>query len=202
MNGLVKIIAVIVLLSFISCKNYYYFNGQQKVETDHPDKYNKFVLTFDNGKQNIPFYTYGDYRFKKIDKQYIFFKNSEMHKLLHYKVPKKNGEQFLFMYNNQPTFSNILGFFYKDMNIEDVKKLYTTVKHKEDENQIFSRYNFDKFQVYDLYKTVKGGVIRFVAVNNPGYSKDPDYKWFNREINTMFFDINHSLWDGYIEPLN
>lgn len=202
MNGLPKIIAVVSLLSLISCKNYYYFNGQQNVKTDHPDMHSKFVLTFDHGKQHIPFYTYGDYRYKKIDKQYIFFKNSEMHKLLHDKLPQKNGEQFLFMYTNQPTFSNILGFFYKDMNIEELKKLYATVNHKEDETQLFSRYNFGKFQVYDFYKTVNGGIIRFVSINNPDYSKDLDYKWFNKEINTMFFDINRSLWDGYIEPLN
>ncbi|REC63246.1 hypothetical protein DRF65_06220 [Chryseobacterium pennae] len=202
MNGLLKIIAVLSLLSLISCKNYYYFKGQENVETDHPDKYSKFVLTFDNGNQHIPFYTYGDYQFKKIDKQYIFFKNPEMHKLLHDKLPQMNGEQFLFMYTNQPTFSNILGFFYKDMSIEDVKKLYTAVQHREDETQLFSRYNFGKFQVYDFYKTIQGGVVRFISVNNPDYSKDPDYKWFNREINTVFFDINRSLWDGYVDPIN
>ncbi|MCS4303632.1 hypothetical protein [Chryseobacterium sp. BIGb0232] len=202
MNGLLKIIAVLSLFSLISCKNYYYFKGQENVETDHPDKYSKFVLTFDNGNQHIPFYTYGDYQFKKINKQYIFFKNPEMHKLLHDKLPQMNGEQFLFMYTNQPTFSNILGFFYKDMSIEDVKKLYTAVQHREDETQLFSRYNFGKFQVYDFYKTIQGGVVRFISVNNPDYSKDPDYKWFNREINTVFFDINRSLWDGYVDPIN
>ncbi len=74
MNGLFRIIVVIFLFSLTSCKNYYYFNGQQKVETDHPDRYEKFILTFDEGKQNIPFYTYGDYRFKKVDKRYIYFK--------------------------------------------------------------------------------------------------------------------------------
>ncbi|MCJ7933739.1 MAG: hypothetical protein MUW56_08920 [Chryseobacterium sp.] len=202
MNGLLRIIVVVFLFSLTSCKNYYYFNGQQKVETDHPDRYEKFILTFDEGKQNIPFYTYGDYRFKKVDKRYIYFKNPEMHKLLKYKLGQKNGEQFLFMYTDQPTFSNILGFFYKDISIEDIKKLYVNVKHNENEIQVFSRYHFGKFQVYDFYKTVKGGLIRFVCINNPNYSKDSDYQWFNREINTMFFNINHSLWNGYSEPLN
>lgn len=202
MNGLLRIIVVVFLFSLTSCKNYYYFNGQQKVETDHPDRYEKFILTFDEGKQSIPFYTYGDYRFKKVDKRYIYFKNPEMHKLLKYKLGQKNGEQFLFMYTDQPTFSNILGFFYKDISIEDIKKLYVNVKFNENGTQFFSRYHFGKFQVYDFYKTVKGGLIRFVSINNPDYSKDSDYQWFNREINTMFFNINHSLWNGYVESLN
>ena len=34
MNGLFRIIVVIFLFSLTSCKNYYYFNGQQKVETN------------------------------------------------------------------------------------------------------------------------------------------------------------------------
>lgn len=202
MKDLFTLLVALYLLSLTSCKNYYYLNGQKNVTTDHPDGHSKFILTFDHGKQNISFYTYGDYRFKSVDKQYIFFNNSEMRKLLHARQSRKDGEQFLFMYTNQPTFSNILGFFYKDMKIEEVKRSYAAVKHKEDETQVFSRYNFDKFQVYDFYKTVKGGVIRFVCINNPNYSKDSDYKWFNREINTMFFDINRSLWDGYIEPIN
>jgi len=202
MSGLFKLLLILSLFFFIGCKNYYYLNGQKSVESDKPNSYNKFVLTFDDGKQNIPFYTYADYQFKKVNKQFIFFKNPEMNRLIHYMLPHKNEEQFLFMYTNQPTFSNILGFFYKDIDIEDVKKLYTKINHKEDKNQIFSQYTFGKFQVFDFYKNVKGGVIRFVSINNPGYSKDPDYKWFNREINTMFFDINHSIWDGYIEPLN
>lgn len=83
-----------------------------------------------------------------------------------------------------------------------MKKRYSEIPHKEDLNQVFSRYSFGKFQVFDLFKKVDGGVIRFVSINNPSYSKDPDYKKFNREINYMFFEINNLLWDGYVEPLN
>lgn len=204
MSGVIKafLIVSIISLTTVSCQNYYYFGGQQKVKTDKPDQYEKLVLTFENGKQTLPFYMYGDYQAKRANKEYIFFKNSEMKRLLHNQLPQKNGEQFLFIYTDQPTFSNILGFYYKDLYVNDIKAQYSAINRASGQNQAFYKYAFGKFQVFDLYKNVDGGVIRFITVNNPEYTKDPDYKWYNREINTMFFDINQSLWEGYVEPLN
>ena len=199
MNGFIKYISVLALFYLTSCQNYYYLKAQ-KIESDKPS-YWKFKLNFDQGKNQMDFYTYMDYVYNKVDKQYIYFTSSEMRKLLYHSIPQNYTEQFLFMYTNQPTFSNILGFYYKGISIDEVKERYSGIPHKGDLNQLFSRYSFGKFQVFDLFKKVDGGVIRFVSINNP-YSKDPDYKNFNREINYMFFEINNLLWDGYVEPLN
>lgn len=200
MNRFIKYISILALFCLTSCQNYYYLKAQ-KVESDKPS-YWKFKLNFDQGKNQIDFYTFGDYIFNKVDKRYIFFTSSEMRKLLFHNIPQNYTEQFLFMYSYQPTFSNTLGFYYKGISIEEVKKRYSEIPHKEDLNQVFSCYSFGKFQVFDLFKKVDGGVIRFVAVNNPNYPKDPDYKKFNKEINDLFFEINNLLWDGYVEPLN
>ncbi|UKB83352.1 hypothetical protein LF887_20425 [Chryseobacterium sp. MEBOG06] len=200
MNGFIKHISILALFCLTSCQNYYFLK-EQRVESDN-QSYSKFKLYFDQGKNQIDFYTYGDYVYNKVDKQYIYFTSSEMRKLLYHNIPQNYTEQFLFMYTYQPTFSNILGFYYKGVSIEEVKKRYSEIPHKEDLNQVFSRYSFGKFQVFDLFKKVDGGVIRFVAINNPNYPKDPNYKNFNKEINDMFFENNNLLWDGYVEPIN
>lgn len=189
------------LFLFTGCANYYYLGGQKKVETDKPYQYNKFVLTFDKGAQQIDFYTYADYVFNRIEQEYLFFKNPEMKRLLRYRIAQKPTEQMLFMYTNQPTFSNILGFYYKGLTIADVKKQYETTSDKAGDDQLLSRYAFEKFRVYDFYKEVKGGVIRFVAINNPEYSQDPGFKSFDREIDKMFFEVNTFLKQDVIEQL-
>lgn len=189
MKGLLKIGFVLCLCLLTGCANYYYQGGQKKVTSDQNDRFNKFQLTFDEGKQKLDFYTYGDYVFNRVEKEYIFFKNSDMKRMLHYKNPKKHTEQFLFMYTNQPTFANILGFYYKGMTIEEIKENYSTVSYKQTEDQLLSRYTFDKFQVFDFYKNVDGGVVRFISLNNPE-AKDVDYKNFEREIRTIFFEAN------------
>ncbi|PQA95725.1 hypothetical protein B0A69_04965 [Chryseobacterium shigense] len=200
MNGFIRHISILALFCLTSCQNYYFLK-EQRVESDN-QSYSKFKLYFDQGKNQIDFYTYADYVYNKVDKQYIYFTSSEMRKLLYHNIPQNYTEQFLFMYTYQPTFSNILGFYYKGVSIEEVKKRYSEIPHKEDLNQVFSRYSFGKFQVFDLFKKVDGGVIRFVAINNPNYPKDPNYKNFNKEINDMFFENNNLLWDGYVEPIN
>ncbi|MBV8328321.1 hypothetical protein [Chryseobacterium sp.] len=200
MNGLIKHISILSLFCLTGCQHYYFLK-EQRVESDKQSCW-KFKLYFDQGKNQLDFYTYGDYVYNKVKKQYIYFTSSEMKRLLYHSIPKNYTEQFLFMYTYQPTFSNILAFYYKGVSIEEVKKRYSEIPHKEDLNQVLARYPFEKFQVFDLFKKVDGGVIRFVAINNPNYPKDPGYKMFNKEINDMFFENNNLLWDGYVEPLN
>ncbi len=200
MKRLVKTLTVLAFFLCAGCANYYYLDGQKQVETDKPYQYNKFVLTFDKGKQQLDFYAYADYVFKKIDPEYIFFKNPEMKRLLQYRVVQKPTEQMLFMYTNQPTFSNLLGFYYKGLTTADVKKKYKSLE-KQVDNQLLFRYSFGKFKVFDFYKDVDGGVIRFVAINNPEYSQDLGFKSFDREIDKMFFEVNTFLKQDVIEQL-
>ncbi|WP_300491639.1 hypothetical protein [Flavobacterium sp.] len=202
MKGLLKIVSLTFLFLLAGCANYYYLGGQQKVETDKPYQYNKFVLSFDKRQQKLDFYTYADYVFNKIEPEYIFFKNPEMKRLLRYRMTQKPTEQMLFMYTFQPTFSNILGFYYKGLTTADVKKKYGNSSQKQIDNQLLFQYSFEKFSVFDFYKDVEGGVIRFVALNNPDYSQDPESKSFSREIDKIFFDANTFLKGGTIERLN
>ncbi|MEO4005436.1 hypothetical protein [Flavobacterium sp. CAU 1735] len=202
MKGLLKIVSLTFLFLLAGCANYYYLGGQQKVETDKPYQYNKFVLSFDKGRQKLDFYTYADYVFNKIEPEYIFFKNPEMKRLLRYRMAQKPTEQMLFMYTFQPTFSNILGFYYKGLTTADIKTKYGNSSLKQIDNQLLFQYSFEKFSVFDFYKDVEGGVIRFVALNNPDYSQDPESKSFSREIDKIFFDANTFLKEGTIEKLN
>ncbi len=112
MNGFIKYISVLALFCLVSCQNYYFLK-EQRIESDN-HSYRKFKLYFDQGKNQLDFYTYADYVYNKVDKQYIYFTSSEMRKLLYHSIPQNYTEQFLFMYTNQPTFSNILGFITRE----------------------------------------------------------------------------------------
>lgn len=191
MKGILKIGLAFSMFFLTGCANYYYQGKQKKVAPDENDRYNKFVLSFDRGQQQLNFYTYGDYVFNRIEKEYIFFKNSEMKRLLRDRIPQKETEQFLFMFTHQPTYANILGFYYKDVFVKDLKNNESELDEKQPENQILTRYSFGKFQVFDCCKNVEGGLIRFIAINNPEVTDDADYKKFEREIHTIFFDANN-----------
>jgi hypothetical protein len=117
-------------------------------------------------------------------------------------MTQKPTEQMLFMYTFQPTFSNILGFYYKGLTTADIKTKYGNSSPKQVDNQLLFQYTFEKFKVFDFYKDVDGGVVRFIALNNPEYSQDPEYKSFNREIDKIFFEANAFLKEGAIEQLN
>lgn len=189
MKGILKKGLVLSVFFLTGCANYYYQGKQKKVAPDENDRFNKFVLSFDNGRQ-LDFYTYGDYVFNRIEKEYIFFKNPEMKRLLRDRIPQKGAEQFLFVYTNQPTYANILGFYYKGLSVKDLKNKEAEMEYPQTENQLLARYSYGRFQVFDFSKNVEGGLIRFIAINNPEAPDDADYKKFEKEIHAIFFEAN------------
>lgn len=185
-------ILIIIFSSFIlqSCKNYYFLQHTPKQSKDSRYFYN---LKFSN--ENIEFYTYGDYVYNKVDKKLIYFKTKDIDKVLKLTINKPFTEQFLFMYTYMSTYNNLLGFYYENTSIEEVKKFNYDKESKDLGNGVLYTYNFGKFNIVDIYRKTNIGVIRFININNPN-EKDIDHKKFHREVRGLFFDLNSELWEN------
>lgn len=172
-----------------SCKNYYYLN--QTPPTINEDRYYVHPLKFSD--ESLQFVTPGDYQYNKVKKDYIYFKTKDINEILKFGFNKPFSRQLLFMYTDMSIYNNLLGFYYENTSLQEIKSSKTP--DIDLGNGILYTYNFGKFNVVDIYKKYDNGVIRFINLNNPN-EKDIDYKRFHLEVKMLFFDLNKDFWDN------
>lgn len=173
-----------------SCKNYYYLKHRPVAYNEDGNSIHDLKIS----NENIQFITFSDYQINKLNKKYIFFTTKDINRLLQENIKKPFSQQFLFMYTNMSIYNNLLGFYYEDTSLEDVMKDYNKTPDVSLENGVLYIYNFEKWNIIDIYRKYYGGVVRFINLNNPN-ENDPQYKKFNREVNNLFFDLNKNLWE-------
>ncbi|CEJ68528.1 hypothetical protein BN1195_00816 [Chryseobacterium oranimense G311] len=195
MNKKNSIFIVILLFSLIlqSCKNYYFLKHTPSIDGGTYAVHN---LKFSD--ENIQFTMYGDYVYNKINKKLIYFNKKDIDNILKSHVEKPFTEQFLFMYTFIGPYNNLLGFYYENITLEEIKKYNINNQGTDLGNGILYTYNSGKFNVIDIFRKSDKGVVRFININNPKET-DPNYKKFHREVNGLFFDLNKNLWDN---PIN
>lgn len=187
--GLIGLLCVSFLMQ--SCKNYYYLKHSPASNNEDGNRLHHIKVS----DENIQFITYSDYQFNKVNEKYVFFTTKDIDHILKANIRKASGEQVMFMYTNMSIYNNLLGFYYKDVSLENVVQDYNRKPDVDLGNGVLYTYDSGKFNVVDIYrKCSNGGVIRFINLNNPD-EKDPLFKKFHREVNNLFFDLNQSLWD-------
>lgn len=187
--GLIGLLCVSFLMQ--SCKNYYYLKHSPASNNEDGNRLHYIKVS----DENIQFITYSDYQFNKVNEKYVFFTTKDIDHILKANIRKASGEQVMFMYTNMSIYNNLLGFYYKDVSLENVVQDYNRKPDVDLGNGVLYTYDSGKFNVVDIYrKCSNGGVIRFINLNNPD-EKDPQFKKFHREVNNLFFDLNQSLWD-------
>lgn len=187
--GLIGLLCVSFLMQ--SCKNYYYLKHSPASNNEDGNRLHHIKVS----DENIQFITYSDYQFNKVNEKYVFFTTKDIDHILKSNIRKASGEQVMFMYTNMSIYNNLLGFYYKDVSLENVVQDYNRKPDVDLGNGVLYTYDSGKFNVVDIYrKCSNGGVIRFINLNNPD-EKDPQFKKFHREVNNLFFDLNQSLWD-------
>lgn len=187
--GLIGLLCVSFLMQ--SCKNYYYLKHSPASNNEDGNRLHHIKVS----DENIQFITYSDYQFNKVNEKYVFFTTKDIDHILKANIRKASGEQVMFMYTNMSIYNNMLGFYYKDVSLENVVQDYNRKPDVDLGNGVLYTYDSGKFNVVDIYrKCSNGGVIRFINLNNPD-EKDPQFKKFHREVNNLFFDLNQSLWD-------
>lgn len=187
--GLIGLLCVSFLMQ--SCKNYYYLKHSPASNNEDGNRLHHIKVS----DENIQFITYSDYQFNKVNEKYVFFTTKDIDHILKSNIRKASGEQVMFMYTNMSIYNNLLGFYYKDVTLENVVQDYDKKPDVDLGNGVLYTYDSGKFNVVDIYrKCSNGGVIRFINLNNPD-EKDPQFKKFHREVNNLFFDLNQNLWD-------
>lgn len=189
---LIGLLGVLCVSFFMqSCKNYYYLKHTIPSNNEEGNRIHNLKIS----DENIQFITYSDYQFNKVNEKYVFFATKDIDHILKTHIKKASAEQFMFMYTNMSIYNNMLGFYYKDISLENVVQDYDRKPDADLGNGVLYTYDSGKFNVVDIYRRCSnGGVIRFINLNNPD-EKDPQFKKFHREVNNLFFDLNHSLWD-------
>lgn len=186
---LIKPIIIISCFSIQSCKNYYYLKQTPPIINE--GAYSVYQLKFFN--ENLQFITPGDYKYNKVEKDYIYFRTKDINKILTSTINKPFNQQFLFMYTNMSIYNNLLGFYYKNASLQEIKN--NKAPDIDLGNGILYTYNFGKFNIVDIYRECDNGVIRFININNPN-EKDVDSKRFHLEVKMLFFDLNKDLWEN------
>lgn len=182
---------VILLTTLGSCRSYFYLKHSAPIKNDENNTVH--ILKFSD--EILNFTTYGDYQVNKVDKRYIFFKTKDIDEILKLNFQKKFSQQFLFTYTNMSVYNNIIGLYYDKISLNDVMKEYKAKPNINMENGVLYSYNFQKFNVIDIYRKTEKGVIRFININNPNVT-DIDYKKYHIEINKLYFELNKNLWDN------
>lgn len=174
-----------IAILFVGCISY--SNNHMNIPKEWNDYYlYKDEVISDTIKLKLP----GDYGFEADKKEYIYFKNRQITKLLRQNINQKPTEQFLFCYTYMPIYINLLGFYYENLSLSEVEKSYFGIPNFENKNNgIVYYYNFEEFQVMDAYKKWGKGTLRFLSVDNPKSNNK-----YELETGTFFYYNNH-LWE-------
>lgn len=134
---------------------------------------------------------YGDYIFDKVDKKFIFFTNKDISDILN-NLKIKPASQILFTYTKSSIYNNMLGFYYADKSLTDIKNnFFIKTTEKEMQNGLLYTYEYKSYYIMEFYRQQENGVVRFISVNN---SSKQTIEKFSLENNNVFFDINSGIW--------
>ncbi|WP_223606940.1 hypothetical protein [Chryseobacterium sp. OSA05B] len=147
-------------------------------------------LVFQDGTLDINFY--GDYIFDKADKSLIFFTNKDIGSILS-NLTIKPSSQILFTYTKSSIYNNMLGFYYAEKSLTDIKTNFAIkTPEKEMQSGLLYTYEYKGYYIMECYRQQEKGVVRFISVNN---SAKQAVEKFRLENNNVFFDINAQLWN-------
>lgn len=189
MKRIIRNVCMLTLVvSLIACTSYI-----KPIHTDPlPDSENiTKKLSFQDGSLNFSFY--GDYIFDKTDKSLIFFTNKEIGRILK-NIKDKPSSQILFSYTPTTIYNNIFAFYYAGKTLDQIKKDLTT-QHPEKEmpGGLLYQYQYNGHDIIEVYKQTEKGVVRWIALNDPGKQNADKFKLENDKL---FFDLNTHLWNG------
>ncbi|WP_134197371.1 hypothetical protein [Chryseobacterium daecheongense] len=181
-----RIIPIMTVLMMSSCTNYIKVIDSKKI-SDEENSLSTRVIDLKDESLGLNFY--GDYEFENINKKFIFFTNSDIAHLLGNLT--KKPKEVLFTYTETSIYNNLAGFFYENVTLEDIKKQWSQQPDKDMGNGLLYRYTYKDYNIIDVYRQQKNGVIRFIAINNPKSQKKDQFELENEGI---FFKINTQLW--------
>jgi len=181
------ILLILSALSMFSCARFYEFSAH----TEEKEMYRTFEMPV--GKDTLDFNAYKDYYFDTIDLERVYVNAKELKKLKNFTLKSRQNKQILFLHNDTDFYLNIIGFYYPDVLLSEIKKPKFDVTNIPLTNGIGFEYFYNEKQIADFYIPYSNGTMRFLAIGNPEW-KDYYSDRFHMEIDFVFYVINSDLF--------
>lgn len=179
-----KIIPFLIsTLLLISCSNFYEFSNP----TEEKEMYRAFEMPV--GEETLEFNAYKDYYHDTINLDVVYINAKELNQLKRSTIHSSKNKQTLFLHNDTPYYLNIIGYYYPDLLLNEIKKPKTRFKSIPLTSGLGYQYEFNEKQIADFYIPHSGGILRFMAIGNPEWNKINSER-FDKEINFVFYVIN------------
>lgn len=133
----------------------------------------------------------GDYRFSRPNDSLIFTTNKELKQLLKRKQLRLPKNQILFTYTNMPIYNNVFGFYYNDLSLDSIQKLYDFKPKISRPNGMMYTYEYQDKTIADIYRETDHGIIRIICIGQPNYDSE---KFLVSEVEYVFFENNENWW--------
>lgn len=180
----------IIISLLISCANYF----QSPQEYLKSNQYGLQQIKLAPPSDSIELYLFNDYKKFEGKTDLIWIDSKNLNELIHLKLKEKPETQVLFTFNDHSDFVNLFGFHYSNLNLEDVKMLYSNESYQSNKNGITFYYTFKNFEIVDSYLVSNQNLTRLLFINNPNNEKDPYGLHFKREVESLLFEYNDHLW--------
>lgn len=109
----------------------------------------------------------GDYRFSQPKDSLIFTTNKELKQLLKRKQLRLPKIVILFTYTNMPIYNNVFGFYYNDLSLDSIQKLYDFKPKIYYPNGMMYTYESQGKTIADIYRETDHGIIRIICIGQP-----------------------------------
>ncbi len=180
MKPILLLVAGIVISS---CSSFYEFSSK----TEEKEMYRAFKMPV--GKDSIDFNAYNDYYHDTINLDVVYITVKELNQLKKSTVKSARNKQILFLHNDTPYYLNVIGYFYPDLLLNEIK----IPKFEYQPISLTSgkgfEYEFNQKQIADFYVPHSNGVLRFLAVGNPVWNEANSDR-FHKEVDFVFYVIN------------
>lgn len=159
------IIVFLLTVLIISCSNFYEFSNQ----SDEKEMYRTFKMAIE--KDTLEFNAYKDYYHDTINLDVVYISKKELNQLKRLTVKSEVSEQILFLHNDTPYYLNIMGYYYPNLLLNEIKKPKIQFQPIPLTSGLGYEYEFKEKQVADFYIPYSTGVLRFIAIGNPEWNK-------------------------------
>lgn len=182
-----KTLILLLPILMLSCSAFYEYPSK----TEEQDLYRVFKMPVE--KDTLKFNAYLDYYHDTIDLPAIYLTKKELQRIKKSTLTLKKNKQILFLHNDTPYYLNIVGFYYPDLYLKEIQAPELNYTPINLANGVGYDYIFEEKKIADLYVPFSKGVLRFIAVGNPKWSKITPDK-FDKEVDYVFFVLNSSLF--------
>ncbi|MGP2570044.1 hypothetical protein ACT4R9_05210 [Ornithobacterium rhinotracheale] len=190
-----KLLLIFTTLTLIGCQKDFFHNNFEYYQTDNYP--NKKAARFIKNQDTLRFVLAADYRTdyqiaQKLKKDFgndpIYFKSSDMRKILRRNKIGKPSEQFLFYFTPDYVHLNSLGFYYdKPFPESKLKASKDSVVVREDGKVISLYYPYKNQYVVENFVPMTQGFARIITINKASYN-ERQTKGFLHEVNSYIND--------------